>query len=178
MGNSNSFESVYQGPLLTDELMDDYLQLSYLSRKEISRIHKRMQDLIGEEEFTVVHRVTWERMLEAFPEIKANPFVDRLCEVFSSKNDGHVSFEDMLDLFSALSPSCPTESKAKWAFRIFDFNNSNALEIEDLHELIDRLTNGRNVKENGKFLTEDEKEHIVDIVSLFPIYYQLFIKHF
>jgi hypothetical protein len=35
MGSSNSVEEVYLGPTLREELMDDYLQLSYLSRKEI-----------------------------------------------------------------------------------------------------------------------------------------------
>jgi len=118
---------------------------------------------------------------------QANPFVDRLCAVFSSQRDEKVSFEDMIDLFSALSPSCPTECKAKWAFRIFgnyhtklfmgsrwkkklyfltDFNNSNALEYEDLYELIDRLTNGKVRKENGKYLSQEEKDHITDIVSI------------
>ncbi|CAB3368362.1 Hypothetical predicted protein [Cloeon dipterum] len=123
-----------------------------------------MQHLVGEDEFTVVQRVPWESVLDAFPEIRANPFVDRLCEVFSSKKDNCVSFEDMLDLFSALAPSCPVECKAKWAFRIFDFNDSNALETEDLHELIDRLTNGKVIREDGKYLSETEKQHIIDII--------------
>lgn len=37
MGSSNSVEENYTGPNLTEDMMDDYLQLTYLSRKEIYR---------------------------------------------------------------------------------------------------------------------------------------------
>jgi hypothetical protein len=56
---------------------------------------------------------------------------------------------------------------------VADFNNSNALEAEDLSELMDRLTSGKNYKEGGKCLTQEEKDHITDIVS----YFQQFFVH-
>jgi hypothetical protein len=37
MGSSNSVAEHYTGPNLTEDMMDDYLQLTYLSRKEIYR---------------------------------------------------------------------------------------------------------------------------------------------
>ncbi len=48
-----------------------------------------------------------------------NPFADRLFELFSSKKDGKLSFEDFLDLISILSAEAPREKKAVYAFRIF-----------------------------------------------------------
>lgn len=39
--------------------------------------------------------------------------------VFSSKQDGQMSFEDVLDLCSALSENCPEDVRAAWAFQIF-----------------------------------------------------------
>lgn len=48
-----------------------------------------------------------------------NPFQDRLFSVFSSKNDNCFSFEDLLDMFSAMSVECPSEVKAAWAFRVY-----------------------------------------------------------
>ncbi|KAJ8870545.1 hypothetical protein PR048_029568 [Dryococelus australis] len=47
-----------------------------------------------------------------------NPYADRLVDVFSSYGDGHLSFEDILDLFSALSENCPSVVKARWVFKI------------------------------------------------------------
>jgi calcium and integrin-binding protein 1 len=51
--------------------------------------------------------------------LQYNPFADRLCELFSSKKDGKLSFEDFLDLMSILSAEAPLKKKAEYAFLIF-----------------------------------------------------------
>jgi Ca2+-binding EF-hand superfamily protein len=60
-------------------------------------------------------------MLVLFNQV--NPFVDRLYDVFFPRRDHngeiYFSFEDMLDMCSALSPQCPDTVKAMWAFKIF-----------------------------------------------------------
>lgn len=48
-----------------------------------------------------------------------NPFRDQLFAVFSSQNDGRLSFEDFVDLSSVMSVNCPLPVKAAWAFRVF-----------------------------------------------------------
>lgn len=53
------------------------------------------------------------------PLFQNNPFQDRLFRVFSSQRDNCLSFEDMVDLCSAMSSECPAEVKAAWAFQIF-----------------------------------------------------------
>lgn len=54
-----------------------------------------------------------------YPELRVNPFGDRICKVFSSSNDGDCTFEDFLDMMSVFSDACPKAVKAEHAFRIF-----------------------------------------------------------
>lgn len=54
-----------------------------------------------------------------YPELRVNPFGDRICKVFSSSNDGDCTFEDFLDMMSVFSESAPKSVKAEHAFRIF-----------------------------------------------------------
>lgn len=54
-----------------------------------------------------------------FPELKVNPFGDRICQVFSSSQDGDCTFEDFLDMMSVFSDAAPKAVKAEHAFRIF-----------------------------------------------------------
>lgn len=54
-----------------------------------------------------------------YPELKVNPFGDRICKIFSSSHDGDCTFEDFLDMMSVFSESAPKSVKAEHAFRIF-----------------------------------------------------------
>ena len=50
---------------------------------------------------------------------QVNPFRDRICAVFSSSQDGMLSFEDFLDMMSVFSDNCPKNLKVEYAFRIY-----------------------------------------------------------
>ena len=64
-------------------------------------------------------RLSFEK-IKGLPELRYNPFLDRLVDVFStSEEDKSLSFEDFLDLSSALSENSPLQLKADWAFRVF-----------------------------------------------------------
>ncbi|XP_067002926.1 calcium and integrin-binding family member 2 [Anabrus simplex] len=145
---------------LKDEYIEDYLQLLYLNRTEILQLLKRFK-AIGPDEVNrnIHHRFHASRILEAFPEFKVNPFQDRLFKVFSSHHDGCFSFEDILDLYSALSENCPTRVKAMWAFKIFDLDDDNFITEEDVMRTVERLTNS-----NARFITEDEKRLIANSI--------------
>lgn len=54
-----------------------------------------------------------------YPELRVNPFGDRICRVFSSSHDGDCTFEDFLDMMSVFSDAAPKAVKAEHAFRIF-----------------------------------------------------------
>lgn len=63
-------------------------------------------------------RLPFQTIVE-LPELRFNPFRDRLVSVFSSEEDGCLSFEDFLDLVSVLNENAPLQLKADWAFRVF-----------------------------------------------------------
>lgn len=74
-----------------------------------------------------------------YPELRVNPFGDRICKVFSSDCSGDCTFEDFLDLMSVFSDSSPKAVKAEHAFRIFDFDGDDMLGINDLKQVVERL---------------------------------------
>ncbi|XP_073987337.1 calcium and integrin-binding protein 1-like isoform X3 [Rhodnius prolixus] len=89
-----------------------------------------------------------------YPELRVNPFGDRICKVFSSNQDGDCTFEDFLDMMSVFSDSTPKSVKAEHAFRVFDFDGDDMLGVRDLRETIDRLTAPHR-------LTDQEMAHLI-----------------
>lgn len=99
-----------------------------------------------------------------YPELSVNPFRDRICKIFSSSQDGDCTFEDFLDMMSVFSENAPHSVKAEHAFRIYgtvfvsnptnasivccnehdtvvaDFDGDDMLGVNDLRQIIDRLT--------------------------------------
>lgn len=63
-------------------------------------------------------KLSMEKLL-MYPELRQNPFGDRICKVFSSNNDGNCTFEDFLDMMSIFSKQAPKSVKAEHAFRIY-----------------------------------------------------------
>ncbi|XP_076039720.1 calcium and integrin-binding family member 2-like [Oratosquilla oratoria] len=119
--------------------LEDYQDLTYFTKKEILYAHKRFKELAPEK---VGHnrnsKLPMEK-LRTLPELRANPFAERICLVFSSTKDGDCTFEDFLDMMSVFSDAAPKSVKAKYAFRIFDFDGDDYLGRGDLQETITRL---------------------------------------
>lgn len=88
-----------------------------------------------------------------------NPFRDQIFAVFSSQNDGRLSFEDFVDLSSVMSVNCPLRVKAAWAFRVFDFDADKQITRNDLCAIVDRLT-------LEPYIPNVDKLHISDVVSV------------
>ncbi|KAJ8926005.1 hypothetical protein NQ315_009860 [Exocentrus adspersus] len=136
MGSSNSSLSV-----LTEDILEEYTLLTYLSKAEILNLYKIFGTL---DEKGVLQNLQYRfpcHVVEYyFPQLKHNPLKDRIFRVFSSQKDGKFSFEDMLDLCSVMSDKCPEKVKATWAFRIYDFDEDDAVGEDDLIEVINRLT--------------------------------------
>ncbi|KAJ8949239.1 hypothetical protein NQ318_022752 [Aromia moschata] len=135
MGSSNS------SLILTQDILEEYRLLTYLTKAEILNLYKIFGIL---DETGTLQNLTFRFPTYAterlFPQLKHNPFKDRIYRVFSSQKDDKLSFEDMLDLCSVMSDACPDQVKAAWAFRIFDFDEDDAVSEEDLMEVINRLT--------------------------------------
>lgn len=146
MGQRNS--------VFTESELQDYKDLTFFTKKEILHAYKRFRALAPE----IVSRnrlasVPSERVL-AMPELKVNPFRDRISKVFSSDKDGSMTFEDFLDMMSVFSESAPFTTKTEYAFRIFDFDEDDMLGRDDIRELLTRLTNNR--------LSDDEMDQVAD----------------
>ncbi|KAJ9584092.1 hypothetical protein L9F63_021564 [Diploptera punctata] len=146
--------------LLEDEEVEEYVQLTYLKRTEILHLWDQFYSMDSDQVSRNKHCCLPVTYLEDFlPELKVNPFRDRLYDVFflnRDQNGGvYFSFEEMLDMCSALSPKCPAKVKASWAFKVFDFNEDNAIDGQDLSLTLDRLTNKNQLSNN-------EKKEIID----------------
>ncbi|XP_043256869.1 calcium and integrin-binding protein 1 [Colletes latitarsis] len=131
----------------TEDELQDYQDLTYFTKKEVLHAHKKFKALAPEK---VGHnrnaKLSMSKILQ-YPELRVNPFGDRICKVFSSSQDGDCTFEDFLDMMSVFSNAAPKAVKAEHAFRIFDFDGDDMLGIGDLKQVVDRLTASQRLTE-------------------------------
>jgi len=131
----------------TEEELQDYQDLTYFTKKEVLYAHQKFKALAPEK---VGHnrnaKLPMAKVLQ-YPELRVNPFGDRICRVFSSSHDGDCTFEDFLDMMSVFSDAAPKAVKAEHAFRIFDFDGDDMLGVSDLRHVIDRLTGPQRLSE-------------------------------
>nr|XP_023408610.1 calcium and integrin-binding protein 1 [Loxodonta africana] len=121
-----------------------FQDLTFLTKQEILLAHKRFCELLPQGhrsmEESLQARVSFQQIL-SLPELKANPFKERICGVFStSPTRDSLSFEDFLDLLSVFSDTATPDIKSHYAFRIFDFDDDGTLNREDLCQLVNCLT--------------------------------------
>ena len=66
----------------------------------------------------------------------------QLCAAFTSDESGAgaLSFEDYVDLYAAFSPKASFDTKARAAFRMYDFDGDGFLSEGDLTTLLATLT--------------------------------------
>nr|XP_032650106.1 calcium and integrin-binding protein 1 isoform X1 [Chelonoidis abingdonii] len=128
---------------LPRDLLGEYQELTFLSKQEILLAHKRFSELLSKEEReSILQKRVPKSQILTLPELRANPFRDRICRVFSTSEDGDgsMSFEDFLDMLSVFSDSATSEIKSHYAFRIFDFDDDGTLDRKDLEKLVNCLT--------------------------------------
>ncbi|XP_008310753.1 calcium and integrin-binding protein 1 [Cynoglossus semilaevis] len=144
---------------LRKDLLSEYQELTFLTKQEILLAHKRFTELLTKDEKDIPNaRIPMERIL-TLPELKSNPFRERICHVFSSSTpkDGSLTFEDFLDLLSAFSDSATLEIKSHYAFRIFDFDDDGTLDSNDLELLVNCLTG----ETDDTRLTPEEMQQLI-----------------
>ncbi|XP_045142281.1 calcium and integrin-binding protein 1 isoform X1 [Echinops telfairi] len=139
------------GSRLSKELLVEYQDLTFLTKQEILLAHKRFCELLPPDhrstEESLQARVSFQQIF-SLPELKANPFKERICRVFStSPARDNLSFEDFLDLLSVFSDTATPDIKSHYAFRIFasgicppDFDDDGTLNRGDLSQLVNSLT--------------------------------------
>uniref|UniRef100_A0A6I8NEG0 Calcium and integrin-binding family member 2 n=1 Tax=Ornithorhynchus anatinus TaxID=9258 RepID=A0A6I8NEG0_ORNAN len=130
--------------IFTDEQLDNYQDCSFFTRKEILRLHERYYELapnLVPMDYRKNPIVTVPmQLIINMPELKENPFKERIVESFSEDGEGNLTFNDFVDMFSVLCETAPRELKASYAFKIYDFNTDNFICKSDLENTLSRLT--------------------------------------
>ncbi|XP_076801922.1 calcium and integrin-binding family member 2-like isoform X1 [Clavelina lepadiformis] len=141
-----------QQTTFSQDQLDRYQDCTYFTASEILRLHKKFRQLSPE---LVPTDMTGNKctdvllpasLVEGMPELKDNPFADRIVRVFSD-GTSLVNFENFLCMFSAFSEQAPCEVKAFYAFRIYDADEDQFLNENDLVWTLQRLTGGHLNKE-------------------------------
>ena len=73
-------------------------------------------------------------------EFRNNPFKERLCQIFSSKGDGSLTFDEFVDLYHCMSPRAAKKDKIMTAFRMYDFDGDGYLKKEDIKMIVDAVS--------------------------------------
>lgn len=149
MGSSQS--------VFSEQELNDYQDLTYFTKKEILHVFKRYKELYDDntsEEAAKSACLNKDKVLK-LPELKVNPFNDRIVKVFSSSGDGDMTFEDFLDMMSVFSDGAPKNVKVEYAFRIYDFDEDDMISSDDLKEVVNRLT-------GEQHLNDEEMQQLID----------------
>lgn len=132
MGGSNS-------TMLSEEQLSEYQELTYFTQKEILHCYTRFRAFNPKAIDMNLYAKVQQRKILELPELRVNPFRDRICKVFSSSKDGNLTFEDFLDMMSVFSEYAPKYVKTEYAFRVYDFNEDGYICKKDMKRIIDRL---------------------------------------
>ncbi|KAI1235037.1 Calcium and integrin-binding family member 2, partial [Lamprotornis superbus] len=135
----------YQGQIPIGRLFNIYLMdCTFFTRKEILRLHGRYHEMapnVVPMDYTKDPDVKLPmQLIINMPELKENPFKERIVASFSEDGEGSLSFNDFVDMFSVLSEMAPRELKAIYAFKIYDFNTDNFICKADLEKTLNKLT--------------------------------------
>lgn len=139
--------------------LTEFQDLTYFTKREVLHVYKRFSELSpakmkqhGRNPY-----LSKEDIL-TLPELAANPFKERILEVFSENGDGHMNFEQFLDMMSQLSSKAPLDTKIDFAFKIYDFNEDGQICENDLQKVILFLIQPA---VTGATLTSEERNQVI-----------------
>jgi len=137
----------------TEKELEEYVALTYFTRKEILNLYKIFDSLVHDEGDWAANKKQVRISPEQFTSLtyfECNPFSDRICRVFSTSNDGRISFDDFIDIMNVFHPHAQKSLKVEYAFKIYDFNEDDLICEEDIDVIIHRLIS------DSKHITESE----------------------
>nr|XP_036869490.1 calcium and integrin-binding family member 2 isoform X2 [Manis javanica] len=110
--------------IFTEEQLDNYQDCTFFNKKDILKLHARFYELapnlvpMDYRKSPIVHVPM--SLIVQMPELRENPFKERIVESFSEDGEGNLTFNDFVDMFSVLCESAPRELKANYAFKIYE----------------------------------------------------------
>jgi len=131
------------------------LKVDVFSPEEVQRLEKRFHKLdldrsgsISIGEFVSV------------PELKENPLVKRVVEIFDSDLDGEVDFKEFVMGLAQFSGRDTEDRRLQFIFRIYDMDRDGYISNGELYQVLKMMT--------GSNLTDQQLQQIVDktIISL------------
>lgn len=160
----------------TSSELELYQDLTYFTKKEILHAFQRFVDVAPDDAArTSIAASKAEvtlpmELIVDMPELRVNPFRNRLCRAFSPRDDGSLTFEDFLDMMSVMSDRAPKSLKTEYAFRVYDFDGDDMIGAEDISRIVDHLLLGNDAEAvqdadvGGGGLTPDEKRVVIKTV--------------
>ncbi|KAM7379591.1 hypothetical protein PAMP_005136 [Pampus punctatissimus] len=157
--------------IFTAQQLDAYQDCTYFTRKEILRLFYRYRDLAPQLvplDYTNYPDVKLPyELIGSMPELKDNPFRQRIAEVFSEDGEGNMTLDDFLDMFSVLSEMAPRDLKAYYAFKIYDLEKTlnkltrNELTEDEVRMVCEKVIDEADLDNDGRLSLEDFQHMIV-----------------
>ena len=144
---------------LTDDQLKQYQCNTTFSRREICYLWDKFYEVcdikekVAKGESNTI-RASFDQIKE-MPELKENPFNQRICEVFGTASEvildrgnssaannetNSLSFENFLDMVYIFSEQASLGEKIKHAFKIYDEDNDGYIGRDDLHSIVSLMT--------------------------------------
>lgn len=118
--------------------------------EEVARLHKRFRKLDKDSN----ESLCVEEFL-ALPELKENPLVQRVVQVFDTNNSGELDFTEFVrGLAMFTTKNIDREKKLKFLFNIYDMDRDGFICNKELFEVLKMMV--------GTNLTETQLQQIVD----------------
>eukprot|EP00835_Amoeboradix_gromovi_P004665 NODE_377_length_9768_cov_0.153584.p4 type:complete len:171 gc:universal NODE_377_length_9768_cov_0.153584:2676-3188(+) len=105
---------------------------TYFARVEIIKLHTIFSNL------TKTTMLMSKDQFLGLPEIKNNPFKFRIFDVFC-ENHEHVNFKEFVHFLSVFSDEASLEIKSYFAFLIYDANEDDYLDNDDLTFILESI---------------------------------------
>eukprot|EP01113_Clastostelium_recurvatum_P022530 TRINITY_DN2691_c0_g1_i1.p1 TRINITY_DN2691_c0_g1~~TRINITY_DN2691_c0_g1_i1.p1 ORF type:complete len:198 (-),score=40.07 TRINITY_DN2691_c0_g1_i1:46-639(-) len=123
--------------------------VSNFSAREIRRLYKRFVGLDKQEKGSI----STEEFL-AVPELSMNPLKSRIIQVFDSKKDGQVNFQQFVRSLNVFHPLTPKSEKLKFMFQVYDLNGDGMISRDELQKVLRMMV--------GNILTDEHVDAAVE----------------
>lgn len=149
--------------VFSEKEMEAFEEHTFLKRREIKLLFKEFKNLDYDAVSMNRNCELPMEVIQNSSRLKVNPFRKRICQVFSHNGTGAMTFIDFLDMISVFSAKSPLQIKLEYAFRIYDFDNDNVIQMNDIKKTMKCLSDAQGLHEEDQ-LTEEQMELLIEKV--------------